>query len=123
MIITIGNNKGGTGKTTVAIHLSVALSKLKKKVLLIDNDSQCNASRVMAGESKKTFRTLNDMLEPRTIDEPCNLSDYTMATQFENLSFIPNTIDASRLSLFFANNFPYSLGFDGFQKQIIECKI
>ncbi|SLM31079.1 hypothetical protein MTBBW1_2670009 [Desulfamplus magnetovallimortis] len=31
MIITIGNNKGGTGKTAIATHLSIALSKFKKK--------------------------------------------------------------------------------------------
>lgn len=41
-IISVINNKGGTGKTTTTLNLGTALTKLKKKVLLIDFDSQSN---------------------------------------------------------------------------------
>lgn len=41
-IFSILNNKGGTGKTTTVLNLGAALSKKKKKVLLVDLDSQCN---------------------------------------------------------------------------------
>lgn len=41
-IISVINNKGGTGKTTTTLNLGTALSKLGYNVLLIDFDSQSN---------------------------------------------------------------------------------
>lgn len=44
MIISVFNNKGGVGKTTLVYHLGHALASLGKKVLLCDLDPQCNLS-------------------------------------------------------------------------------
>jgi cellulose biosynthesis protein BcsQ len=41
-IISLFNNKGGVGKTTLAYHLSCILADMGKKVLMIDLDPQCN---------------------------------------------------------------------------------
>lgn len=41
-ILSVFNNKGGVGKTTLTYHLSHALSELGHKVLMIDADPQCN---------------------------------------------------------------------------------
>lgn len=41
-IISLFNNKGGVGKSTLGFHLGCALGELNKKVLLIDLDPQCN---------------------------------------------------------------------------------
>lgn len=43
-IISIFNNKGGVGKTTLTFHLAHALAEMGHKVLLVDLDPQCNLS-------------------------------------------------------------------------------
>jgi chromosome partitioning protein len=42
--IAIYHNKGGVGKTTIAVNLAAALRKKGKRVLLIDIDSQANTT-------------------------------------------------------------------------------
>ena len=39
-VIVVGNEKGGSGKSTVAIHIAVALMKLGQSVATIDLDSR-----------------------------------------------------------------------------------
>jgi len=41
-IISLFNNKGGVGKSTLGFHLGYALNELKYKTLMIDLDPQCN---------------------------------------------------------------------------------
>lgn len=43
-IISLFNNKGGVGKSTLAFHLSNILAEMGHKTLIIDLDPQCNVS-------------------------------------------------------------------------------
>ena len=62
--ISLFNNKGGVGKTTLTWNLSVSLSAKGKSVLLIDFDPQCNLSIALLGENKFSSLLIKDKSNP-----------------------------------------------------------
>lgn len=51
-LITVINQKGGDGKTTVACNLAFAAAEAKKSVLVVDFDTQGNTSQVVSQDLK-----------------------------------------------------------------------
>lgn len=52
-VITVGNVKGGVGKSTIACNLAVEAAKTGKKVLLIDSDTQQSSIDFRAMRAQK----------------------------------------------------------------------
>jgi flagellar biosynthesis protein FlhG len=67
-VIAVTGGKGGVGKTTVAVNLSLALAKLGRRVVLLDGDLGLANIDVLLGLSRQ--HTLADLIEGR-----CELSD------------------------------------------------
>lgn len=65
-IIAVGNQKGGTGKTTTAVTLSHGLALAGYSVLLIDLDAQGNVADCLGLQSSNALYTLFRDYEPQT---------------------------------------------------------
>lgn len=64
-IISIFNNKGGVGKTTLTYHLAHILAEMGKKILILDLDPQCNISLygIQEDELEKIWRDEESIIE------------------------------------------------------------
>jgi|HubBroStandDraft_1064217.scaffolds.fasta_scaffold37035_4 chromosome partitioning protein len=60
-IIAVCNQKGGIGKTTSCVQLAQALSRKRRKVLLMDADPQANTTLLLTG-TRKHVRGLGEVL-------------------------------------------------------------
>ena len=84
-VISISNHKGGVGKTTSTINIGAGLSKLGKRVLLIDLDAQANLSQSLGvlDQEFNIYGAIRGQYKPQPIEV------------VKNLDLIPSTLDLS----------------------------
>ena len=75
--ISIFNQKGGVGKTTSVVNLAVSLSKLDKKVLVIDFDPQANTTTGLGFDKNELEKSIYKMF----YDEGDNYKDYILKSE------------------------------------------
>ena len=82
-IISVVNHKGGVGKTTSVSALGVALSRMGKRVLLVDIDAQRNLTDTLV--TPQTERTIYESLH--------DLGTLPVVSLSENLDICPSSLD------------------------------
>ena len=94
-VAAIINNKGGVGKTTVACNLAHALGLQGKRVLVVDLDSQCNATALLIPKENHPRPSLYELLEQ---DGPGRkLKDFCSPTRYDGVFCLPNVPETASL--------------------------
>lgn len=75
--ISIFNQKGGVGKTTSVVNLAVSLSKLDKKVLVIDFDPQANTTTGLGFDKNELEKSIYKIF----YDEEDNYKEYILKSE------------------------------------------
>ena len=106
--IAVMNQKGGCGKTTIAINLASAFSRLDKRVLLVDIDPQAHASVGLGIDSDKLEVTSYELLM-----DPSIRVDGSTVKLGDRLSVIPASTVLAGVEQELANT-------DGRERRLVE---
>ena len=87
-IIALANQKGGVGKTTTSMNLAASLATLEKRVLLIDADSQANASSGLGVDLSKVDCSIYECLI-----SGADIHEAIYTTDIDRLDIIPSNIN------------------------------
>jgi chromosome partitioning protein len=92
-VLSILNNKGGCGKTSVVGNLGYALSELNKRILFIDADMQSNLTHSIGLDED------NDNHLGTALMKEENLENYIEKTKYEKIDFIKAHLSMSTLEM------------------------
>lgn len=102
IIITIANNKGGVGKTTLTCNLAHALTLKGGRALVIDMDSQCNSTSLLTGGNITFQNSLYDILTSRDIVAKKAIIE----SSIKKINLLPNISDTAVLEYDLSQNLP-----------------
>lgn len=119
-VVTFGNFKGGTGKTTNSTMIAYALSNMGYKVLLSDQDPQANATSLylktkseISGDIVSFNKTLMTAIQEENLNQ--------IITEIkENLFLLPSFSDFALYPRFLEKKFPNEVDRVQYFSKLIE---
>lgn len=130
IVITVANNKGGVSKTTTAVNMAYCMARRGERVLLVDMDSQANATRNYGITNEDFSISIYNLLMDRVrttigTKSKYKVQDAIIKTKYnvdllpcdERISEIPTWLQSNgnlfktgaEIEKFWKNHFPYFL--------------
>jgi chromosome partitioning protein len=97
-VITVANQKGGSGKTTTAVHLAVGLAELGYSTLLVDLDPQGHVAEAFAIPAEQLEHEISDVLAGER-----RITDIIIPNVRPGLDLAPSNIRLSDMELTLVN--------------------
>lgn len=89
IIITVGNNKGGVGKSTTCVNLSAGLAREGATVLVVDGDPQSNTTSTLLPD----FGLRENSSLVKALEDPEGaFTPNACPTRTEHMEIVPNSI-------------------------------
>lgn len=93
-LLAVANQKGGVGKTTTAVNLATALAAVGQRVLLVDLDSQGNATTGLGIRRAQVHKTAYDLLFGEA-----RVEEAALPTAIPGLDILPSSMHLASVDL------------------------
>ena len=102
-VISVSNQKGGIGKSSVVANLGIGLSRSGKKVLLIDADPQGSLTASLGYQEPDDIKVTLATIMTCIINEEEFPTDYGILHHEEGVDLLPANIELSGLEVSLSN--------------------